>query len=103
MSSDKKVAIITGSARGIGAATLHEFAEHGLAVVGLDVLPEGERVSQEINHKGGESTFMRCDVSDELRVAECVQAIGDKYGHVDILVNNAGVVLVKPFDQITWE
>jgi len=103
MSSEKKVAIITGSARGIGAATLREFAGHGIVVVGLDVLPEGENVEQEINQKGGECTFMRCDVSDEPRVAECIQTIGAKYGRIDVLVNNAGIVLVKPFDQITWE
>jgi NAD(P)-dependent dehydrogenase (short-subunit alcohol dehydrogenase family) len=103
MSSDKKVAIITGSARGIGAATLRVFAKHGYATVGLDILPEGEQVAQEINQKGDECIFMRCDVSDEPRVAECIQTIGDKYGHIDVLVNNAGVVLVKPFDQITWK
>lgn len=103
MSIDKKVAIITGSARGIGAATLRVFAEHGYAVVGLDILPEGEKVSDEINHNGGESTFMLCDVSDEPRVAACVQSVGDTYGRIDVLVNNAGIVLVKPFDHISWE
>jgi NAD(P)-dependent dehydrogenase (short-subunit alcohol dehydrogenase family) len=103
MSTDKKVTVITGSARGIGAATLRVFAEHGYAVIGLDVLPEGEKIAQEINQKGGECLFMLCDVSDERRVAECIQAIGEKYGRIDVLVNNAGVVLVKPFDQITWE
>lgn len=103
MSSDKKVAIITGSARGIGASTTHEFADHAYAVVGLDVLPEGERIAREINQKGGECTFLLCDVSDEPRVAECIQVVGQKYGRIDVLVNNAGVVLVKPFDQITWE
>jgi len=103
MCSDKKVAVITGSARGIGAATLRGFAEHGFVVIGLDVLPEGERVAQEINQKGGECAFMECDVSDEPRVAECIQAVTEKYGRIDVLVNNAGVVLVKPFDQITWE
>jgi NAD(P)-dependent dehydrogenase (short-subunit alcohol dehydrogenase family) len=103
MSSDKKVAVITGSARGIGAATLRVFAEHGYAVIGLDVLPVGEKVAQEISQKGGECTFMLCDVSDEARVAECIAAIGERYGRIDVLVNDAGVVLVKPFDQITWE
>ena len=103
MNKNKKVALITGSGRGIGAATLKEFAEHGYAVVGLDVLTEGEMVAQEINQKGGECTFMLCDVSDEPRVAECVGVVGEKYGHIDVLVNNAGIVLVKPFDQITWE
>src|SRR5512137_1971909 len=103
MTKDKKVAIITGSARGIGAATLKEFAEHGYAVIGLDLLDEGQKVTDEINHNGGEATFMQCDVANEPAVAECVQVVGEKYGRIDVLVNNAGVVLVKPFDQITWE
>ncbi len=103
MAADKMVAVITGSARGIGAATLREFAAHGYAVIGLDVLPEGEKVAEEINRSGGESTFMQCDVADERQVADCIFAVGEKYGRIDVLVNNAGVVLVKPFDQITWE
>jgi NAD(P)-dependent dehydrogenase (short-subunit alcohol dehydrogenase family) len=103
MSAEKKVTIVTGSARGIGAATLGEFASHGYATVGLDVLPEGEKVAQEINRDGGECKFWLCDVTDEGRVAECIREVGEKYGHIDVLVNNAGVVLVKPFDQITWE
>ena len=103
MNADKKVAVVTGSARGIGAATLQEFASHGYAVIGLDVLAEGEQVAHKINQNGGECMFLQCDVSDELRVAECIRMIGEKYGQIDVLVNNAGVVLVKPFDQITWE
>jgi NAD(P)-dependent dehydrogenase (short-subunit alcohol dehydrogenase family) len=103
MSTNKKVAIITGSARGIGAATLREFAAHRYAVIGLDVLPEGEAVAGEINQSGGDCLFMQCDVSDEGRVAECIQTAGHKFGRIDVLVNNAGVVLVKPFDQITWQ
>jgi len=103
MNSDKKVAIITGSARGIGAATVREFANHGCATIGLDVLPEGEKLAEEIRQNGGECSFMQCDVSDERRVVECLRVIGDRYGHIDVLVNNAGVVLVKPFDQITWQ
>jgi NAD(P)-dependent dehydrogenase (short-subunit alcohol dehydrogenase family) len=103
MKTDKQVAIITGSARGIGAATMREFANHGYVVVGLDVLPEGEDVCHEVNQNGGEGIFMKCDVSDEQQVAECVHTVGMKYGRIDVLVNNAGVVLVKPFDQITWD
>src|SRR5512136_1082464 len=103
MSKDRKVVIVTGSARGIGAATLREFASHGYATIGMDVRPEGEQVAQEINQAGGECTFLQCDVSDEPRVAECIRVVGEKYGRIDVLVNNAGVVLVKPFDQITWE
>ncbi len=103
MSTAKKVVVVTGSARGIGAATVHEFASHDYAVIGLDILPEGEAVVEAINGSGGECTFMACDVSDELSVAECIRRVGEKYRRIDVLVNNAGVVLVKPFDQITWD
>ncbi len=103
MSADNKVAIVTGSARGIGAACMREFAGHGYSVIGLDVLAEGEQVAQEIKKAGGDALFLPCDVADEKRVAECVGLIGEKYGRIDVLVNNAGVVLVKPFDQITWD
>lgn len=100
---EKKVVIVTGSARGIGAATVKIFASHGYAVIGLDVLAEGKDVIGEINGKGGECTFFECDVSDEARVSTCVKEVIKKYDRVDVLVNNAGVVLVKPFDQISWE
>lgn len=103
MKADKKVAIVTGSARGIGAATLKVFAQHGYAAAGLDILPEGEKVADEINRQGGEGRFLQCDVADEKQVKECVRIVGDEYGRIDVLVNNAGVVLVKPFDEITWE
>ena len=99
----KKVCIITGSARGIGAACLRVFARHDYAVIGLDVLPEGQQVADGINQQGGECLFLSCDVSDEKQVAACLQTVGEKYGRVDTLVNDAGVVLVKPFDQITWD
>ncbi len=103
MSIEKKVVVVTGSARGIGAATVHEFANHDYATVGLDIRSEGEKVAEAINCIGGECTFMACDVSDEMSVADCIHRVGEKYGRIDVLVNNAGVVLVKPFDQITWE
>jgi NAD(P)-dependent dehydrogenase (short-subunit alcohol dehydrogenase family) len=99
----KKVVIITGSARGIGAAVMRVFARHDYIVVGLDILQEEEGTSDEIRKEGGESLFMICDVADEIQVAACVSQVGEKYGRIDALVNNAGVVLVKPFDQITWE
>ncbi len=101
--SAKKVAIITGSARGIGAATMRVFARHGYAAIGLDILPEGEQAAAEASQDGCEAVFMQCDVADEARVAACLQEVGERFGRVDVLVNNAGVVLVKPFDQITWE
>ena len=100
---DKKVVIITGAARGIGAACMRTFANHGFCVIGLDILPEGQVVADEIQKAGGEARFLQCDVADEKQVADCIKQVGDTYDRVDVLVNNAGIVLVKPFDQITWE
>jgi cyclopentanol dehydrogenase len=102
--TEKKVVLITGSARGIGAATMKVFAAHGFMAVGLDILAdEGLQVAKEVIFLGGQSLFLKCDVGNEAEVASCLQEVGSRYGRVDVLVNNAGVVLVKPFDQITWE
>lgn len=101
---DKKVVIVTGAARGIGAATVLEFSKHGYAVFVIDTLKEeGEKTTAGICANGGECVFLHCDVSDEKQVGKAVQTVLDKYGHINALVNNAGVVLVKPFDEITWE
>ena len=102
MTTDRKTALITGAARGIGAATARLFAQRGYAVFLVDVLDEGKSVSEEIDHTGGESIFMRCDVSDEGQVSKAVSTMIERYGHIDALINIAGIVLVKPFDEISW-
>jgi NAD(P)-dependent dehydrogenase (short-subunit alcohol dehydrogenase family) len=103
MSTEKKAAIITGGARGIGAATARLFAQKGYAVVVFDVLQEGQGLCDEIKAAGGESLFLRCDVSDEAEVRDRVAQAHEHCGRIDVLVTNAGVVLVKPLDEITWE
>ncbi len=100
---DQRVVIISGAARGIGAACMRTFAEHGCAVIGLDILQGGQAVAEALVTEGHAAFFMVCDVSNETQVAECVRQVGERFGRVDVLVNNAGIVLVKPFDQITWE
>ncbi len=100
---EKKVVIITGAARGIGAACMRTFANHDFAVVGMDILTVDQVLQGDIRKAGGEAMFLKCDVAVEKQVANCVSQVGEKYGRVDVLVNNAGVVLVKPFDQITWD
>ena len=87
---EKKVAVVTGGARGIGEATAKVFAQNGYAVVTLDVLSaEGERVVREIGSAGGDCLFIECDVSDEARVWACIGVVGDRYGRVDALLNVA--------------
>jgi NAD(P)-dependent dehydrogenase (short-subunit alcohol dehydrogenase family) len=100
---NEKVVIITGTARGIGAATMRTFAQHGHITYGIDILPEGEEVANELRQKGYKASFLRCDVSSEEQVADSVHKVTEKEGIIDILVNNAGIVLVKPFEQISWE
>jgi NAD(P)-dependent dehydrogenase (short-subunit alcohol dehydrogenase family) len=103
MSTDRKVALITGGARGIGAATARLFAQEGYAVAVFDVLEEGQALCDELDAAGGTCSFLRCDVSSEAEVKEQVAQVHQHYGRIDVLVTNAGVVLVKPLDEITWE
>lgn len=84
---DGKVAIITGAARGQGAAEASLFAQEGATVVLTDVLvPEGEATAAAC---GG--TFLRHDVSDEQGWQQVVDTTVSAHGRVDILVNNAGI------------
>ena len=103
MRAETKVAIITGGARGIGAAIVRKFAEEGYAVVSVDILDEGQGVCDSLKASGCGCEFFKCDVSDDAQVKGVVRSVVEKYGRVDVLVNNAGIVLVKPMDEIGWD
>lgn len=87
-----KVAVVTGSAQGLGKAIVERLATAGLTVVAADVNESAnlETVSA-IRAKGGVAEPWVLDVGDEHRVAETVQRIVEKHGRLDVLVNNAGV------------
>ena len=88
-----KVAIITGSARGIGRATAHKFAQEGAKVVVCDVESSGvDAVVGEIRSQGGEAVGFIVDVTDRPAIDRMVQAVMERYGRIDTLVNNAGIV-----------
>jgi len=88
-----KVAIVTGAARGIGAATAMLFAEEGAKVVIADVLDEaGEELAREI---GDAALYHHADVTDENDWQALVPAAEKQFGPVDVLVNNAGIGLFK--------
>ena len=88
-----KVAIITGAARGMGAATARLFASEGARVVIADVLDaEGDSLAREI---GQASLFQHHDVADEDSWQRVVREAIAHFGGVDVLVNNAGILLMK--------
>lgn len=91
-----KVAIVTGGARGIGAATVRRFAQEGAKVVIADVLEkEGLALANELMRKGYEITFMPLDVTDEKNWDTVVKATQERYGALHILVNNAGILAME--------
>ena len=92
MKLENKVAIITGSTRGIGRATAKLFAAEGAKVVVVGTNAElGDSCVAEIKADGGEAIFCKTDVTSEESLAALVKAALDTYGRIDILVNNAGV------------
>lgn len=92
-----KTAIITGAARGMGAATAELFVAEGAKVVIADVLTdEGEALAKRL---GGNARFVQHDVTDEASWQRVLQAGIDLGGAVDVLVNNAGVLMFKTLQQ----
>jgi NAD(P)-dependent dehydrogenase (short-subunit alcohol dehydrogenase family) len=92
MRLDRKVAIITGGAHGMGEAECRLFAKEGARVVVVDVLErEGEAVASALREAGGEARFMRADVTQDGDWEALVGAVLSSYGRLDILVNNAGI------------
>jgi 3-oxoacyl-[acyl-carrier protein] reductase len=88
-----KVALVTGSARGIGKAILERFAAEGAAVVLSDVANEeaARETLAGIEARGGKGRFEMFDVGDAEQVERAVQGIAADLGRIDILVNNAGI------------
>ena len=92
MRLEGKVALITGGARGQGAAEARLFAREGAKVVIADVLdPDGISVAAEINELGGDATYVHLDVSSEADWQEAIAAAVSAYGKLDVLVNNAAI------------
>ena len=103
-----KVAIVTGGARGIGAAFCEGLAQAGAKVVVADVL-DGSAVAERIAERQAQSIYLRADVTSKDSVENLVAETVRQFRTVDILVNNAALfadLRVKPFqdiDEAEWD
>ena len=92
MRLEGKVALITGAARGQGAAEARMFAQEGAKVILADVTDqEGMAVAAEIAEAGGDALYVHLDVTNEDEWDSAVQSAVASFGKLDILVNNAGI------------
>jgi len=100
-----KVAIITGGARGIGAAFAVGFAKEGSKIVIGDVR-DGKETVEAVEKTGSQAIFVKTDVSRQDQCNVLAKAAMERFGSIDILVNNAGLfanIVLKPFIEITTE
>lgn len=99
----RKIALITGGSRGIGAACVRLFARNGYAVVFLAnrSVEKAQKLTEELRGEGCDVSFRLCDVSDGGKVAEVIGNVLHTYRRIDALVNCAGVAHIGLFTDMT--
>jgi NAD(P)-dependent dehydrogenase (short-subunit alcohol dehydrogenase family) len=99
-----QIALITGGAKGAGAASVKLFAEEGAAVAFVDRdAAAGNALELRLKATGLEVYFIEADVSVEQQVAEAIARAYSRFSRIDILFNHAGIIIVKPFLDIRIE
>jgi len=98
-----KVALISGGARGQGAAEAETFVKEGAKVVFGDIRDdEGKKVEAAIRARGGDAVYVHLDVTSETDWQAAVQTTVSRYGKLDVLINNAAIVIPRvPIEERT--
>jgi 3-oxoacyl-[acyl-carrier protein] reductase len=102
---NKKVALITGGSRGIGAAIAKRLAADGasVAITYTKGAEAASAVVKAIEQAGGKAIAIRADATDTAAVKSAVEKTVSTFGSIDVLVNNAGTAIPKPFEETTLE
>ena len=101
---DKKVAVVTGGGSGIGKAIAETLSTNGAVVYVLDVQEEnGIRTAIQLQQKGHQAHFLKCDVSNQALVTEIFKQIFKNENRLDILINNAGISHIGIADNTSEE
>jgi NAD(P)-dependent dehydrogenase (short-subunit alcohol dehydrogenase family) len=99
----KKVALVTGAARGIGLAVAKKFLAEGWRVALLDIEGELLRAARAALDDADDTLALQCDVADAGLVAAAISAVSIRFGRLDALVNNAGVAVFAPLLETSDE
>ena len=104
---EESVAIVTGGAQGIGAATIRSFSKEGANVIILDQdIKKMKEVMHEIHSNGGKGQAFQCNITNKSEVENSMRQVIEIFGKIDILVNNAGVTkdnLLFRMDEEEWD
>lgn len=107
MTSERRIALITGASRGIGRAIAHELGRQGRVVIGTATTDAGAaKIDEDLRAHGIEGAGRALDVTDQASVDALVKAIGDEFGAPTILVNNAGITrdnLLMRMKEDEWD
>ena len=96
-----RVAVVTGAARGIGAAAAQNLVEQGAQVVFADI--NGEGAAEKAGHAGNDSVGFGCDISKPESVKALHRHVLEKFGKIDILVNAAAIVPFVPWAELDFD